>query len=157
MTEGLRDYVKFPDITVSVKETAGNTVVVLGEVLYPGVYSYKGQGDVLTAIGLAGDFLGTAKRESVIVISDNFTDHPVARRVNVFKSFYRGTEGDQFLLKPNDVVYVPKTFIADWNKTIADIQPTIQTLFNTNFMQARTNIKTLYYNKDRPVKFQTND
>jgi polysaccharide biosynthesis/export protein len=154
MKERLIVYMKFPEITVEVKETAGSTVIVLGEVIYPGIYSYKGQGDVLTAIGLAGDFTQQAKRESVIVISDNFSDKPKVRRVNVFGSFYHGTKGDNFLLKPGDVIYVPKTFINDWNKTINDLQPTISTLigndFNGVFMGTRTSAKTLYYNRDRP-------
>lgn len=154
MKERLIVYMKFPELTVEVKETAGSTVIVLGEVIYPGIYSYKGQGDVLTAIGLAGDFTERAKRESILVVSDNFSDKPKVRRVNVFGSFYHGAKGDNFMLKPGDVIYVPKTFIADWNKTIADIQPTIQTLFNTNFMQTRTNARTLYYNRDAPVKQQ---
>lgn len=155
MKERLIVYMKFPELTVEVRETAGSTVIVLGEVIYPGIYSYKGQGDILTAIGLAGDFTERAKRESILVVSDNFSDKPKVRRINVFSSFYHGAKGDNFLLKPGDVVYVPKTFIADWNKTIADIQPTIYTLigqdFNGVFMDTRTSAKTLYYNRDRPA------
>jgi len=143
-------YVKYPEITVTVIESTFNSVLVLGEVNYPGIYSYKGTIDALTAIGLAGDFLGTAKRESVIIISDNNTSHPMVRRVNIFRSFRHGSTGDDFLLKHGDVVYVPKTFIADWNKTVADLQPTIS-LFNSLY-GIRGEIRTIYYNKDKPVK-----
>lgn len=150
MKEALKQYIKYPDVAVTVKESAGTKVVVLGEVLYPGVYPYKGAIDVLTAIGLAGDFAGTAKRESVLVISDNFTGKPKVRRLNVFRSFRHGAPGPDFMLKPNDVVYVPKTFIADWNKTVNDLQPTFDLI--ANLMAVRTDIKTIYYNHDKPAK-----
>lgn len=154
MKERLIVYMKFPELIVEVKEIAGSTVIVLGEVIYPGAYAYKGQGDVLTAIGLAGDFTRDAKRESILVISDNFTDKPKVRRVNVFGSFYHGTKGGNFLLKPGDVIYVPRTFIADWNKTVADLQPTLNSLLGQDFQnlfQDRGYIRTMYYNKDKPV------
>ncbi len=150
MKEDLKKYIKYPEVSVTVKESAGTKVVVLGEVLYPGVYPYKGAIDVLTAIGLAGDFAGTAKRESVLVISDNFTGNPKVRRLNVFRSFRHGAVGPEFMLKPNDVVYVPKTFIADWNKTVNDLQPTFDLI--ANLMAVRTDIKTIYYNKDKPAR-----
>lgn len=150
MREELRKYIKYPEVTVSVKESAGTKVVVLGEVLYPGVYPYKGAIDVLTAIGLAGDFSETAKRESVLVISGNETGSPKVRRLNVFRSFRHGAVGPDFMLKPNDVVYVPKTFIADWNKTVTDLQPTFDMI--ANLMTVRTSIKTIYYNHDKPAK-----
>jgi polysaccharide export outer membrane protein len=157
MRESLVSYVKFPEVTVSVKESVGSAVIVLGEVMYPGIYTYKGQGDVLTAIGLAGDFTGNAKRESVLVISDNFSDKPEVRRVNVFRSFRHGAAGTDFLLKPNDVVYVPKTFIGDWNKTVNDLQPTLNSLLGTNaqyLFQDRFYIRSIYYNRDKPVAKQ---
>ena len=150
MREELKKYIKYPEVSVSVKESAGTKVVVLGEVLYPGVYPYKGAIDVLTAIGLAGDFAGTAKRESVLVISGNETGNPKVRRLNVFRSFRHGTIGPDFVLKPNDVVYVPKTFIADWNKTVTDLQPTFDLI--ANLMAVRIDAKTLYYNHDKPAK-----
>ena len=154
MKERLIVYMKFPEITLEVKEVSGSTVIVLGEVIYPGIYSYKGQGDVLMAIGLAGDFTRDGKRESILVISDNFTDKPKVRRVNVFGSYYHGAKGDNFMLKPGDVIYVPRTFIADWNKTINDLQPTLNSLLGqdaSNLFNDRNYIRTMYYNKDKPV------
>lgn len=150
----LLKFVRFPEVTVSVIESTSSKIIVLGEVAYPGIYSYKGSIDVLSAVGLAGDFLGTAKRESVLVISDNMTEKPKVRRVNVFRSFYHGSIGSDFMLKPNDVVYVPKTFIADWNKTVNDLQPTLNSLLGqdtTNLFQDRFYIRSIYYNRDKPI------
>lgn len=154
-TKKLAEYVKFPQVTVTVKVSAYCKVAVLGEVIYPGVYPYNGSIDVLTAIGLAGDFTRDGKRESVLVISDNFTDHPKVRRVNVFRSFYHGTAGNQFVLKPDDIVYVPRTFVADMNKSLNELQPMFNTI--SNLMMVRTDAKTLWYNWDKPIKPQQVD
>ena len=64
------------------------------------------------------------------VISDNLTPNPKVRRVNVFRSFRKGTSSRDFVLKPNDVIYVPKTFIGDFNKFMNDMNPTIQRTLN---------------------------
>ncbi|MDD5439605.1 MAG: polysaccharide biosynthesis/export family protein [Candidatus Omnitrophica bacterium] len=113
MKEKLSTYIRYPDVTVTVESVSGRKIIVLGEVVYPGVYTFEGTISVLDAIALAGDVTEDAKRESVIVVSDNFSDHPKARRVNFFKTIREGTFGKDMLLKPGDVIYVPKTFIAD--------------------------------------------
>lgn len=150
ITEKFLKYIKFPEVTVAVLKSTSYNVVVLGEVYYPGIYAYEGAIDVVTAIGMAGDFNQEAKRESVIIVSGNCTDNPTARRVNVFRSLYHGSKGRDFMLKPNDVVYVPKTFIQDLNKSIEDMQPLLSA-FNTNFMDTRRNVRTLWYNRDKPI------
>lgn len=147
-------FIRYPEVTVTVLESTSNKVTILGEVYYPGVYSFKGSTDVVQAIGLAGDFLPTAKRESVIVISGNLTEKPTVRRVNVFRSFRHGSKGDEFVIKPNDVIYVPKTWIADWNKTINDLQPTLNSLLGQdtqNIFNDRYYIRSIYYNRDKPI------
>lgn len=125
-------YIKYVQVTVTVKEYAGNKVVVLGEVIYPGVYTFTGSSiTVMEAIGLAGDVIqSTAKRESVIVVSDNLTEHPKVRRVNLFMALRRGTNNPDAIVYGGDIVYVPKRFISDFNQFLNDLQPTITTLAN---------------------------
>jgi polysaccharide biosynthesis/export protein len=159
LREELLKFIRYPEVTVSVLESTSNKIYVLGEVYYPGVYSYKGSTDVISAIALAGDFLPTAKRESVLVISGNMTDKPKVRRVNVFRSFRHGSAGTEFMLRPNDVVYVPKTFIADWNKTVNDLQPTLNSLLGQdtqNIFNDRFYIRSIYYNRDKPIAKESN-
>ncbi|MCM8797667.1 MAG: polysaccharide export protein [Candidatus Omnitrophica bacterium] len=128
LRERLSQYIRSPEITVSIKETAGNKIIVLGEVNFPGVYTFAGTLSVIEAIAMSGDFNQSAKRDSVIVVSDNFTEHPKVRRLNLLKAIKDGTSSAEMLLQPNDLVYVPRAAISDFNKFLENIAPTINTL-----------------------------
>ena len=123
--EKFSQYVKSPQVTISVKDYVGNKIIILGEIGAPGVYTYNGTMNLLEAIALAGDFNDNSKRESVIVVSDNLTEHPKVRRVNLFRAIRKGTSQEDIILKPNDLVYVPRHFIADFNKCLNELQPSV--------------------------------
>lgn len=120
LKQKLSAYIRYPDITVTVTKTAGKKIVVFGEVLYPGVYAYEGRISIIEAIALAGDFTLDAKRESIIVVSDNLTENPTVKRLNLFRAIRRGTSDPNFILKAGDVIYVPRTFIADFTEFMGD-------------------------------------
>jgi len=126
----LSEYVRVPVVTVSVKEAAGSKIIVLGQVGYPGVYTYKGSLSLFEAIAMAGDFTTDGHRESVMIISDNFTSKPKVRKIDALTALRNGTFKKEFMLKPNDIVYVPRSTIADFNKFLSDISPTINALTN---------------------------
>jgi len=113
LKEKFSAYIRYPEVTVTIEASAGKKIVVVGEVDYPGVYSYEGEISIIEAIALAGDVTRDAKRESIIVVSDNFTDTPTSRRVNLFKALREGSSATNLLLQAGDVVYVPRQFIAD--------------------------------------------
>jgi polysaccharide export outer membrane protein len=116
---------KVVDINVEIVSSAGNKVLVFGEVGIQGIYLYKGTISLLEAIAMAGGVQTTGKRESIIVVSGNMTENPEVRMINLFRVLRKGTSSMDLILRPNDVVYVPRTFIADVNRFYADIQPTI--------------------------------
>lgn len=154
LKEKFSEYIRYAQVTVTVKEYAGNKVVVLGEVIYPGVYTFTGSNiSVMEAIGLAGDFQTTAKRESVIVVSDNLTERPIVRRVNVFMALRRGTMDPNAIVKGGDVVFVPKRFISDFNQFLNDLQPTLSTyagIFGAQGIATLT--KAWWWHRDVNVK-----
>lgn len=117
------------DVIVSVKEFAGDKIIILGEIEYPGIYTYTGRMNLIEAIALAGDFSEEAKRESIIVVSGNFTPHPDVRRVNLFRAIRKGTSGENIMLRPNDLVYVPTKFISDFNRFLDDFGPIVDRAF----------------------------
>jgi len=121
LKEKLSEYVRYPDITITIESMAGKKVVVLGEVLYPGVYTYEGQITLVEAIGLAGDVTRDAKRESIIIVRDNVTDHPSAVRVDFFKTIREGSSNSDNILAHTDIVYVPRHFIADVTEFMENI------------------------------------
>lgn len=152
----LSEYVRAPQVTVSVKEAAGKKIVVLGQVNYPGVYTYTGSLDVIEAIAMAGDFTNDGRRESIMIISDNLTANPKVRRLDALTAIRSGMMTDKFILKPNDVVYVPRSTIADFNRFLNDIAPTINTLSNfftmgTSGYQFAGDTKAWFWHRDVKV------
>jgi len=144
--EKLSQYIRTPEVTVSIKETKGNKIIMLGEVSSPGIYTYEGSINLLEAIAMAGDFTNEGKRESVIVVSDNLTEHPKVRRVNLFLAIREGTSKEDIVLKPNDLVYVPRRFISDFNRFLSDIQPTVDKAMSV--FDWRRELRTWYKHRD---------
>lgn len=137
----LSEFVKNPQVSVIVKEFSGDKIVVLGDVNYPGIYTYKGGVNLIEAIALAGDFTDEAHRESVLVIHGNLTKKPEVRRINMSKVISRGTSKEDIILKPDDVVFVPRTFISNFNKAMNDISEVVSNA--TNMLSIRREIRRL--------------
>jgi protein involved in polysaccharide export with SLBB domain len=100
----------FPNMKVSLllREVGGNIVFVDGEVAKPGVYSSKGLMTVQQAIALAGGTKETAEPRTVLVVSKG----PDGRFISRTTDLTRLTSDSDYLLQPNDLVYVPMTTIA---------------------------------------------
>ena len=124
--EKLAIYIRFPQVVVSLLESAGNKVVVLGQVNYPGIFTFKGNAiSLIEVIAMAGDFTVDGRRESVMVISDNFSENPKVRKINALTAIREGAPTADIFIKPDDVVYVPRSTIADFSKFFNDIQPVL--------------------------------
>jgi len=119
------------DVFIEVTNTVGHKVIVFGEVAHQGVYLYKGTLNLLEAIAMAGGVKESGKRESIIVVSGNMTDSPQVRRVNLFRVLRKGSKGEELVIRPNDVIYVPRHFFADLNRFHALIDPSIGRAFET--------------------------
>ena len=127
--EKLSVYIVSPQVIVTLRSSAGNKIIVLGQVGYPGIFTFKGNNlSLIEAVAMAGDFTPDGRRESVMIISDNLTMNPKVRRVNALKAIREGIKTKDVMLQPNDVVYVPRSTIADFNKFLTEIQPTMTTL-----------------------------
>lgn len=107
-----------PEITVIVREFTGQQIYIGGEVKEPGTVALKGKMTVLEAIFIAGGFSETAEPKSVIVISRSANNTRSVRQVDIGKVL-AGTTGEQELLvRPYDVIYIPKTAVAEVNKFV---------------------------------------
>lgn len=104
---------------------AGDNIIVLGEVGGPGVYKYHDGINLIEAIALAGDFGGDARKDSVMIVRGYLTEHPAVTRVNAQQIIWGKASKTSILLQPNDVIYVPKSFISNINKFLSNIRPTI--------------------------------
>jgi polysaccharide export outer membrane protein len=97
---------------------------VLGEVAKPGVVYYKDPVDIIEAIAQSGGFLITAQRKQVAVVRGDIRS-PQIYEINLL-AMMEGKSFSRFTLQKGDIVYVPTTYIADWNNFLNQLFPTFQ-------------------------------
>lgn len=96
-------YIRNPQVTVSVKETAPSFVSVEGEVEKPGVYEINGRTTLLAALARAESPTATAKLNEIVVFR-TINNQPMAARFNL-KEIRLGLTPDPMILD-GDVVMV---------------------------------------------------
>jgi protein involved in polysaccharide export with SLBB domain len=100
---------------VNVSEFSPKSVYVGGEVGAPGLVPYRKGLTVIQAIANVGGLLTTARRDSVILIRpDTIPNRYVSRRIDVAATLERG-DAEVVTLAPHDVLYVPRSGIAEAN------------------------------------------
>ncbi len=104
-----------PESAVIVRSFGGRMVYVDGEVNKPGMLNMIAPMTVLQSLSQAGGVKDTAKRNEILIIRRGLDNKPVVLVVNM-KKVIDGTETSQDLtLMPFDIVYVPKSGIANVN------------------------------------------
>ena len=114
LTRGLREYIKYPQVSVSIDNFGGNRIVVLGQVRSPGVYTVPNGKTVIEAIGLAGGFTEDAVTASVIIVEGGLAK-PEPKRLDLNKALKNADLADNKVLQPQDMIYVPRRFVKDLN------------------------------------------
>lgn len=111
-----RGILKYVNVSLSLSQANSRKVYVLGQVNAPGAYSIPQPISALQAIAMAGGHIpDTADLSSVILISKNVYGKPIGRRLDLKKILDVGDMSSAILVKPYDVLYVPKTYIRDVN------------------------------------------
>lgn len=103
---------KRPDVTVIVKSFGVQQVYVGGEVGRQGPVKLVPRMTPLQAIINAGGFKDTAKPEAVMLIRKGLDSQPVPHRINLTLASDEPADAT-FDLQPYDIVYVPKSWIAE--------------------------------------------
>jgi protein involved in polysaccharide export with SLBB domain len=106
-----------PAITVIVKNFTGQQIYIGGEVEKEGPVEYTPGITVLQAIIKAGGFKETAKHEDIIIIRRTKGDEMRPYHVNLDQA-YRDPYSADMWLRPDDVVFVSKTTIAQLDKFV---------------------------------------
>jgi polysaccharide export outer membrane protein len=134
LTENLKAYIKYPEVSISIRRLGGKRVIVLGEVNYPGVYQVTGTESVLEAIAMAQGFKTTSLASSLVVIKGMFTDDPRVIRASANLAL-KGMGSQNIILESGDIIFVPKKPISDlnWLATevagpLAEVLGTVSTL-----------------------------
>jgi protein involved in polysaccharide export with SLBB domain len=100
--------------SLALSNARSRKVYILGEVKTPGAYDVKQPITALQAIALAGGHnVDTADLTSAILISKDINGRPIGRRLDLKRILDVGDMSAAILVKPYDVIYVPKTYIRD--------------------------------------------
>lgn len=104
-----------PDVDMRVAAYGSQKVFVGGEVANPGVFDLPGQIGPLEAVMMAGGFRDTAKSANVVLVRRAPNGQPMMKVVDVRAEIAAEAEGAPPALKRFDVVYVPRSTIAEVN------------------------------------------
>jgi polysaccharide export outer membrane protein len=124
--------------SLSLEQARSRKVYVLGEVRNPGAYDIEQPITALHAIALAGGHnTQSADLTSVILISKNIHGKPIGRRLDLKKILDVGDMSSAILVKPYDVIYVPKTYVRDlrvfmeqYFRSVTDVTAFVDVLTN---------------------------
>jgi protein involved in polysaccharide export with SLBB domain len=131
-------------ITVIVKNFEGQNIYIGGEVPSPRELKMTGKLNALQAVFRAGGFTKFANKGEVVIISRGPDNKPVARKVNLRKALKGKLLENEYLLRPFDIVYVPKTRLAKINDFTSHIYSIIPTRIWRGFV----------YQTDSSTKFR---
>ena len=108
-----------PELTVIVRSFNSQKVFVGGEVASPGVIQALGPLTVLQSVTQAGGFKETARINEVLVIRrDPSLPDPIVIPVDITGVVNGSRTNQDIALMPYDIVYVPKSEIANVNKFV---------------------------------------
>jgi protein involved in polysaccharide export with SLBB domain len=97
--------------TVAIRQYGG-VVYVGGEVKTPGAVKLDGALDPLQAVISAGGLLETAKSKRIVVIHRN-PDGTIVQAYADLRAYAHGGVGTGIALRPQDIVFVPRSSIAE--------------------------------------------
>lgn len=101
-------------------EQAGSVVYVVGEVLDAGAYEIQKPVTVLQAIALAGGYSRQAELRNVIVFRQH-EERRIARALNLKEVTGVRRDSAFFYLRPDDIVYLPRTRVATLAQLMREI------------------------------------
>lgn len=111
LTKALSEYLRAPEVTVSVVEFLSKRIYVVGEVQRPGLYPYQGATSVVDAVMEAGGYTRRAQTYRFILVRQSETD-PKIIDVDWREIEDSGKAQYNLFLQPGDLLLVPPTGIA---------------------------------------------
>jgi polysaccharide export outer membrane protein len=103
----------------------GRQVFLLGEVNRPGPIPIFPSMTLSQLIGQAGGWTDSARFAEARVIRGNL-NNPEVISVDLARLVLQGDRRIDQILRPNDIVFIPRTPIGDWNSLMAQLKPTLE-------------------------------
>ncbi len=117
----LEQFVKIPEVSVTILAYQSKFVYVLGAVGAPGKYPMKGDTvslrETLVAAGLPTP--AAALRRTYVITPDE--KKPVYKKVDIYKLLYKGVLKDNITLATGDLVVVPSTVPSEINRALTNL------------------------------------
>jgi protein involved in polysaccharide export with SLBB domain len=124
----LGKYIRDFSVDLIAKEWREKKIFILGEVEKPGVYNFTPGITLMQALAFAGGYKNTAVLADMRIIRGNLNNNPELIRANI-KAAAKGKDTYDVVLAQNDVIYVPRSTIGDWNNFLnLYIRPTVEVL-----------------------------
>lgn len=118
LVEKYSSELKKPEIAVIVRNFNAYKIYIDGEVIYPGPVDLKGPTTLMQALSLARGLRETARLSNIIVIRKDSQGKSMSAEVDYRKIIDGSDLSQDILLIPYDIVYVPKSNIANVNKFV---------------------------------------
>lgn len=122
-----------PVVEVSLKTAGPLKVFVGGEVGNPGVYDMPGDIDALQAVIMAGGAKPSARTGKVVVIRRGPGGRPLTRAFNLGKASRGALPTPPVPLRRFDIVFVPRSTIAEIGIFVQSIRDALPISFSYNF------------------------
>jgi polysaccharide export outer membrane protein len=103
---------KDPMITVQLTQFQKPAFIVSGEVGRPGKYEMVEDLTLSQAVAIAGGLTEGAKHNQVLLFRRSSNDWVEVKEVNL-KEMLKGSLAEDFAIRPGDMLYVPKTKMAN--------------------------------------------
>lgn len=118
LTEAYSRELKKPMVTVIIRSFKGQRIYVGGEVNQQRELELPAGMTVLQAVFQAGGFKETASPENTILIRLGSNNEPVPIKIDLKNAMHGQGDGVNLALLPNDIVYIPKSAIAEADKWV---------------------------------------
>jgi polysaccharide biosynthesis/export protein len=104
-----------PEIVVGISKFSDKSIYIGGEVGRPGFLPYRRGMTPLQAVIAVGGFKDTARMDTVVLVRVGATpEQYISRTLDLSKAAHQGSR-EGVALAPHDVIYVPRSRVADAN------------------------------------------
>lgn len=148
ITERYAEIILNPDVTVVVRDFKPEVVYALGEVVRAGGYEFRPGLTLSNALALCGGPTKSAKRSEVLVMRRVAPNHVIGIQINIDELYSRSRYDLDIPLQSQDIVYVPKTAIAqgvDFMLALKELLMTPADLYLKGWQVANVEILYDYY------------
>jgi protein involved in polysaccharide export with SLBB domain len=121
ITTAYEEIIHEPEVTIFVRSFGSLSVYVCGEVRDAGVFEMKPKMTVLQAVAAARGPIRGAKMNSVMLLRRNATGEIKAIRLDLNSTAVRNAAYRDLYVQPEDIIFVPKTFIANVNNFLTQV------------------------------------